>query len=146
MVPLHNLTSCLLHVRHELHTSPWPRSEYYMWKSLERRIQSNSSHSIPTSLFFCFSFHFFVHNLQIRLLMAYAAAIKVTHTAWGSVCHQNSRLENKCAHTRDSTHPPHLLEHVQSIRKALHSLIYMILLRVSIMREEKIKKNYILWS
>lgn len=56
MVPLHTLTSCLLHVRHELHTSPWPRSEYYMWKSLERRIQSNSSHSIPTSLFSAFPF------------------------------------------------------------------------------------------
>lgn len=97
--------------------------------------------SLHLSLYFYFSFHFFFHNLQIRLLMAYAAAIKVTHTARGSVCHQNSRLENKCAHTRDSTH---LLEHVQSIRKALHSLIYMILLRESIMREEKIKKNYIL--
>lgn len=108
MDPLHTLTSCSPHVRHELHTSAWPRSEYYTWKSLERRIQSNSSHSIPTSLSlsFCFSFHFFFHNLQIRLLMAYAVAIKVTHTAWGSVCHQNSRLENKCAHTRDSAHPP----------------------------------------
>lgn len=58
--------------------------------------------SLPLS--FCFSFHFFFHNLQIRLLMTYAAAIKVTHTAWGPVCHQNSRLENKCAHTHERAH------------------------------------------
>lgn len=60
--------------------------------------------SLPLS--FGFSFHFFFHNLQIRLLMTYAAAIKVTHTARGPVCHQNSRLENKCvrSHTQESTH------------------------------------------
>ncbi len=58
--------------------------------------------SLPLS--FCFSFHFFFHNLQIRLLMTYAAAIKVTHMAWGPVCHQNSRLENKCTHTHTHTH------------------------------------------
>lgn len=149
MDPLHTLTSCSPYVRHELHTSYMHDLDLNITCGSPLREKSRVIAlilSLHLSLSFCFSFHFFFHNLQIRLLMAYAVAIKVTHTAWGSVCHQNSRLENNCAHTRDSTHPPICLSMFSQSEKHYTPWFTWYCWGKILWGKKRSKKNYILWS